>query len=182
MNNKTLSITVTALMTAVLCILGPNSLPIGPVPVSLTNLAIYFILYILDTKRAAIAYLLYMLLGLAGLPVFSGFTGGPQKLFGPTGGYIIGFLPMIIIIGLFLEKYRKNRLASIVVMEAATWIPYLLGTGWLALTAHMSFSAALMVGVVPFIFLDLLKMVLAALVGPVLREQIDASGLLAQLR
>ena len=91
------ALTTTALMTAVLCVLGPMSLPIGPVPISLTNLALYFMVYIVGTRTSFFAYLLYMLLGLVGMPVFSGYAGGPQKLFGPTGGYIIGFLPMILI-------------------------------------------------------------------------------------
>ena len=92
MNNtsKTSFLTTTAIMTAVMCILGPLSIPIGPVPITLTNLAIYLAMYILGTKRGSAAVCLYLLIGLAGLPVFSGFTGGPGKLLGPTGGYLIG--------------------------------------------------------------------------------------------
>lgn len=84
----------TALMTAVTCILAPLSVPIGPVPISFTNLAIYLSLYLLDWKRGTLSYFLYLLIGFAGLPVFSGFTGGVAKLAGPTGGYIVGFIPM----------------------------------------------------------------------------------------
>ena len=65
-----------ALMTAVTCVLAPLSVPIGPVPISLTNLAIYFSLYLLGWKWGAASYLVYMLIGMTGLPVFSGFTGG----------------------------------------------------------------------------------------------------------
>ena len=97
-HGKTYAITVTALMTAVTCILAPLSIPIGPVPISLTNLAIYISLYLLGWKRGTISYLIYLLIGLVGIPVFSGFTGGPAKLAGPTGGYIIGFIAMAIII------------------------------------------------------------------------------------
>lgn len=67
--------------------------PDWPVPISLTNLAIYISLYLLGWKRGTISYLIYLLIGLVGIPVFSGFTGGPAKLAGPTGGYIIGLLP-----------------------------------------------------------------------------------------
>ena len=172
MSNKVKFLTSTALMAAVICILGPLSVPIGPVPVSLTNLAIYLTMYVLDVKRGAAAYCLYMLLGLAGLPVFSGFTPGPGKLFGPTGGYLIGFLPMAILIGLVVDRHWKNRLLCMAAMEAATWVPYLLGTAWLAFQAHMTFSAAFSVGVVPFIGLDLAKIVVAALVGPELKKRL----------
>lgn len=163
---------LTAVMTAVICVLGPMSLPIGPVPISLTNLAIYVTMYVLGTKRGTIAYCLYMLIGLVGVPVFSGFSGGPGKLFGPTGGYIIGFLPMAFVIGLFIDRYWKNRIACIVVMEAATWIPYLLGTAWLAYSAGMSFTAALAAGVTPFIMLDLIKMAIAGILGPELKTRL----------
>lgn len=163
---------LTAVMTAVICVLGPMSLPIGPVPISLTNLAIYVTMYVLGTKRGTIAYCLYMLIGLVGVPVFSGFSGGPGKLFGPTGGYIIGFLPMAFVIGLFIDRYWKNRIACIAVMEAATWIPYLLGTAWLAYSAGMSFTAALAAGVTPFIMLDLIKMAIAGILGPELKTRL----------
>ena len=84
-HSKTYEMTVTALMTAVTCILAPLSIPIGPVPISFTNLAIYLSLYLLGWKRGTISYLVYLLIGLVGVPVFSGFTGGIGKLAGPTG-------------------------------------------------------------------------------------------------
>ena len=172
MDNRVRMITTTALMAAVICVLGPLSIPIGPVPVSLTNFAIYIIMYVLDLKRGTVAYCIYMLMGLIGLPVFSGFTGGPGKLFGPTGGYIIGFLPMAIVIGIVFKKYWNNKLISIIAMEVATWIPYILGTVWLSIQAGMTFKAALAAGVLPFIVLDLIKIVIAAFAGPVLRTSI----------
>ena len=178
MNHNIKELTVIALMAAILCVLGPVSLPIGPVPISLTSLVLYFIIYIVGTKRTAIAYVIYMLIGLAGLPVFSGYAGGPQKLLGPTGGYIIGFLPMILIMGPFVNKYKKNRILCILVMEAATWVLYLLGTAWLAHTAGMSFRAALGVGVLPFVILDLIKICLAAVFAPVLEGRLRKAGVL----
>ena len=180
MNNSIKELTVIALMSALICVLGPMSLPIGPVPISLTNLVLYFIIYLIGTKRSAIAYVIYMLIGLAGLPVFSGYTGGPQKLLGPTGGYIIGFLPMIFIIGFIIKKHAKNRILCILVMEAATWVPYLLGTGWLAYSAGMTFRAALAAGVLPFIILDLVKICAAAVFAPVIKERLGKAGVLPE--
>ena len=159
-------------MAAVICILGPLSIPIGPVPVSLTNLAIYVIMYVLGTERGTIAYGIYMLIGLLGLPVFSGFSGGAGKLFGPTGGYIIGFLPMAFLCGIVIDRFWNNKIICIIAMEAATWIPYLLGTFWLSKQAHMSFAAAFSVGVLPFIVVDLCKMVAAAFIGPEIKKRL----------
>ena len=112
-HGTTYAITVTALMTAVTCILAPLSIPIGPVPISLTNLAIYISLYLLGWKRGTISYLIYLLIGLVGIPVFSGFTGGPAKLAGPTGGYIIGFIAMAIIAGLVIDHFHQPWLQLI---------------------------------------------------------------------
>ena len=97
-------LTTCALMAALMCILGPNSVPIGPVPVSLTNLVIYLAVYLLGTKGSTISYIVYLFLGMVGLPVFSGYEGGFGKLAGPTGGYLIGFILMAIVCGIFMEK------------------------------------------------------------------------------
>ena len=122
---STYAMVVTALMAAVTCILAPLSVPIGPVPISLTNFAIYLSLYLLDWKKGTLSYLIYLLLGLVGLPVFSGFTGGLAKLAGPTGGYIIGFIPMAIIAGIVIDKFT-NRGIQILGMIVGTAICYAL--------------------------------------------------------
>lgn len=165
-------IAVIGVMTAVICILAPFSLPIGPVPISFTNLAIYIALYVLGMKRGTISYLIYLLIGLVGVPVFSGFTGGPQKLFGPTGGYLIGFIPMAVIAGIVIDKCMKKWYFCLLAMITGTWVCYLFGTAWLAFQANMTFKAALAAGVIPFIIEDLIKMVLALLIGPQIHKQL----------
>lgn len=170
-------IAVIGVMTAATCVLAPLSLPIGPVPISLTNLVIYFSLYTLGTMKGTISYLVYLLLGLVGLPVFSGFTSGPGKLFGPTGGYLIGFIPMAIIAGLVIDRYINKCIVCLLGMIAGTAVCYLFGTAWLAYQANMGFQAALMAGVIPFIAGDLIKMVLAMLIGPQIRSQLKRANL-----
>ena len=97
-----------ALMAAVTCILAPMSVPIGPIPISLTNLVVYFTVYVIGTKAGIGSYCIYVLLGIVGLPVFSGYVGGPAKIAGPTGGYIVGFILMAAIGGFFIEKFKRN--------------------------------------------------------------------------
>lgn len=169
-------LTGTALMTAALCVLGPMSLPIGPVPISLTNLTIYFFLYILGTKQSAAAYLVYLLVGMAGLPVFSGYSGGLQKLAGPTGGYLIGFIPMILIAGPVVERMWQNRVVCIAAMELSVWVAYLFGTAWLAVSLQRTFGEAMAMGVIPFILVDFLKIAAAAVVGPELKFRLQRAG------
>lgn len=174
---KTKTLSFIAVMTAVTCVLAPLSIPIGPVPISLTNLAIYFALYILGMRKGTISYVVYLLIGLVGVPVFSGFTGGPGKLFGPTGGYLIGFIPMAVVAGIFIDKYYGKIIPSMIGMVIGTIICYAFGTLWLAYQAHIDYKAALLAGVIPFILGDLIKMVLAALFGPQIRKILIKAGL-----
>ena len=168
---KTYEITMTALMAAVTCILAPLSIPIGPVPISFTNLAIYLSLYLLGWKKGTISYLIYLLLGLVGLPVFSGFTGGPAKLAGPTGGYIIGFIAMAIIAGLVIDHFHQPWL-QLIGMIVGTIICYVLGTAWFCFEAKSTVSGALSICVFPFIPGDLIKMIIAMLIGPAIKKRL----------
>ena len=172
---STAQMTVTALMTAITCILAPMALPIpiSPVPISLTNLVIMISIYVLGFKDATISYIVYLLLGLVGLPVFSGFTGGLGKLAGPTGGYLIGFIFLALIAGLFVDKFPKNRILAVVGMLIGMAITYIFGTEWLAIQLKMSFVAALSVGVIPYLAGDAVKIIIAIIVGPVLRSRLS---------
>jgi len=171
---QTYAMVSTALMTAVTCILAPLSVPIGPVPISFTNLAIYLSLYLLDWKRGTLSYFLYLLIGFAGLPVFSGFTGGVAKLAGPTGGYIVGFIPMAIIAGIVIDHCQK-RWIQLLGMIVGTAICYALGTAWFCMQAGYTVSAALAVCVFPFIPADLIKMLIAMTIGPEIRKRVGSA-------
>lgn len=166
-------------MTALICIMGPLSvpLPFSPVPISLTNLAVYIAIYALGMKKGSISYLIYLLVGLTGIPVFSAFTGGPGKLLGPTGGYLIGFAFMAVISGFFIDKWQDKIYLSILGMVLGTAVCYLFGTLWLAYQAGMSFYNALLAGVIPFIPGDLVKIMIAALLGPQIRKRLKKAGL-----
>ena len=162
-DSKIRDLVITALMAAVICVLAPISLPIGPVPVSLSTLAIYFVVYIAGTRRAFTAVLVYILLGMAGLPVFSGWSGGVQKMAGPTGGYIVGYL----------------RIGCILVSAAATAVLYVVGTVWFLLVmTDTTLAAALSMCVFPFIPGDLAKIIIAAVFGPMIRGRLQQANLL----
>ena len=169
--NKTYALTATALMTAVTCILAPLSVPIGPVPISLTNFVIFLSLYLLGWKKGTLSLLVYLLLGLAGLPVFSGFAGGISKLAGPTGGYIIGFIPMAIVAGIIIDKSHQ-RWIQIVAMIIGTAICYAFGTVWFCFQSGYTIAAALAVCVIPFIPADLIKIVIVTIIGPMIRKRL----------
>lgn len=170
------------MMAAVTCILGPLSLsiPVSPVPISLTNLAVYFTVYVLGMKLGTVSYLIYMLLGLVGLPVFSGFSGFSEdtaKLFGPIRGYIIGFIFMVVICGYFIEQWSGKLYMHFIGMVLGTAVCYLFETVWPAYKANMGFYAALGAGVIPFIPGDLAKIIIALIAGPMIRKWLRTAGL-----
>ena len=111
-------------------------------------------------KAGAVSYLVYLLLGMAGLPVFSGFTGGFGKLAGPTGGYLIGFIFMAVISGFFID------------MVLGTGVCYLFGTSWLSHQLGVSFTAGLASGVIPYLPGDAAKILFALVIGSRLRREI----------
>ena len=167
-----------ALATAIICVLGPLSvnIPISPVPISLAILGIYFAAYALGSKWGTVACALYILIGLTGVPVLAGYTGGPQKLFGPTGGYMIGYIAVAFFTGLFIERFENRWYMHAVGMATGVIICYTLGTVWLAKVAGMSFGAALTAGVIPFIPMDLVKMAAGAAVGIPMRKALKKAS------
>ncbi|MCI8937526.1 MAG: biotin transporter BioY [Lachnospiraceae bacterium] len=178
MNTKNLALI--GLMSAVLCILGPISLPIpiSPVPISLGMLGVYLTVYILGMKKGTISVCIYLLLGLVGLPVFTAFGSGIGKVLGPTGGYLLGYIFIALIFGFFIDKWKTNQVFIFLGMILGTAVCYLLGTAWLAKQGGMSFAAALAAGVLPFIPGDLAKIVLTMLVAAPVRGALWKAGIL----
>ena len=170
---------IIGLMTAVICVLGPLALniPISPVPISLGTLAIYFVISVLGMKSGTISVIIYILLGLAGVPVFTNFTGGPAKLFGPTGGYIIGYIFLALISGFFVDKFGKILPVYFAGMILGTMALYIFGTLWLEYQMDFTFTQALMAGAVPYIPGDLVKLVIAMVAGTQIRKRLIKAGL-----
>lgn len=171
---------LTGLMTAVICVLGPWALhiPVSPVPISLGMLGIYFVISVLGMKLGTVSVILYILLGLAGVPVFTDFSAGPAKLLGPTGGYIIGYIFMALICGFFVDRFGKKLPLCILGMVLGTAVCYLFGTLWLGYHLKRTFAEALMIGVVPYLPADAIKLTAAMLTGPQLRKRLAAAGLI----
>ncbi len=179
-NSKTANLTMIGLMTAVLCIMGPLSLviPISPVPISLTNFAICLAVILLGMKRGTLVTLVYLFIGFVGVPVFSAFTGGPGKLIGPTGGYLIGFIFLALIAGYVMDRFPGKVSWAVLGMGVGTMVLYGLGTVWLAYSAGLTFSQALFAGVIPFIPGDAIKIGLAIMIGFPVKKRLLKAGML----
>lgn len=137
------------------------------VPFTLQTFAVNAICALLGWRRGSASVAAYILLGAAGLPVFSGMRGGYSVLMGPTGGYIIGFLPMALIVGFMYEKLRSKRALSWISMLVGEIVMYAFGTAWFVIVYPnpISIPTALMMCVVPYIIPDIIKCVLALFVA-----------------
>ena len=165
---RTKQMVLIALMTAVTCVLGPLSIPLpfSPVPISLTNFAIFLAIFVLGMKNGTISFIIYLLLGAIGVPVFSSFRGGLQVLAGPTGGYLIGFIFLALIMGFALDHFDRKLVPTIIGMIIGMAVCYAFGTVWLAKLLSLSFKEGLMMGVIPYLAGDAAKIIIAAIVGP----------------
>lgn len=165
---RTKQMVLIALMTAVTCVLGPLSIPLpfSPVPISLTNFAIFLAIFVLGMKNGTISFIIYLLLGAVGVPVFSSFRGGLQVLAGPTGGYLIGFIFLALIMGFALDHFNRKLVPTIIGMIIGMAVCYAFGTVWLAKLLSLSFKEGLMMGVIPYLAGDAAKIIIAAIVGP----------------
>lgn len=165
---RTKQMVLIALMTAVTCVLGPLSIPLpfSPVPISLTNFAIFLAIFVLGMKNGTISFIIYLLLGAVGVPVFSSFRGGLQVLAGPTGGYLIGFIFLALIMGFALDHFERKLVPTIIGMIIGMAVCYAFGTVWLAKLLSLSFKEGLMMGVIPYLPGDAAKIIIAAIVGP----------------
>lgn len=181
---NTTTITKIALLSALQCIISPFAIvfPFSPVPLSLATLMLYLSPYILGKKNSVISCGIYLLIGLVGVPVFSGFTGGIGKVLGPTGGYMLGYLFLTFISGWFVEKWNQSTLKCYIMqgfgMALGTAVCYLFGSLWLSFQSGTEFLAAFTIGVIPFVPGDAVKLFIGIMVGNVIRRRLVRAGIL----
>ena len=150
-----------ALFTALIAVFSQLQLPIGPVPVSLATLGVMLCGLLLGWRFGALAVGAYILLGAVGVPVFAGFRGGIGVIAGPTGGFLIGYMPLAAICGLgmlFAAKKLWIRAVSLTALcIAGTAVLYAIGTAWFCAVTGSTLTAAIAVCVLPFLPGDALK-------------------------
>jgi biotin transport system substrate-specific component len=138
--------------------------PLGWTPVPLT-LQTFFVLWgaaLLGSRRAALAQAVYLGLGAAGLPVFSAAGAGTLYIFGPTGGYLFGFIAASLFLGSAVRSVKTNLVSLLALFLAADALLLLCGAAWLKLFLGISFSRAMLLGFVPFMPGDFFKAIFAA--------------------
>lgn len=148
------------------------AIPIGPVPIVLQNFFVLLCGLLLGSWWGLASVGIYLLAGGLGLPVFAGGTGGIGRIIGPTGGYLLGYLPAVFVTGWIVERRKPGRILDLVAMVCASIILYVCGLSWLKMIAGLSWGKTLAVGMYPFLFGDALKITAAVFVAKALRPVI----------
>ncbi len=151
-----------ALFAAIMAICSQITIyvPFLEVPFSMGLLGVFASAAILGFKRGVLAQLIYLLLGAIGMPVFAGFQGGIQAFFGKTGGYLIGYLVIAAIVGLYAGREKAISFLPLTAVMLLALIPfYALGAIQLAFVLDISTKTAVATGVLPFIVIDIAKVV-----------------------
>ena len=158
----TREIAAAALFAALMAVSAFAAIPVGSVPFTLQVYVVLLTGLVLGARVGALSVLAYLILGLFA-PVYAGGASGLGALFGPTGGYLFGFVGAVIVSGLIAGAGERG-LPRLLFAGLAGLVPiYALGATWLALQLGMTPGAAVLTGVVPFVWLDVLKAVAAAL-------------------
>jgi len=148
-------------------------IPLPPVPITAQTFFLNVSAVLLGGQLGALSQFIYVMLGVVGIPVFAGGTAGLGIIFGPTGGYLLGFIIAAFVIGM-VNRLRKSAgiFWNIFSMLIGMLIIYLLGSLQLSFVAKMSFHKALTIGVLPFIPGDIIKILFAAIVSSRLKGRI----------
>ena len=148
-------------------------IPLPPVPITLQTLVLYLAATLLGGRLSALSQVVYLLVGIIGLPVFAGGKAGMGVLIGPTGGYLIGFIAGAYVIGKIVEIRKNPGLIWIIpAMVTGTVAIYLFGVVQLMIVAKLSMVKAITVGVLPFLIGDALKIVAASFLTLKIRDKI----------
>lgn len=167
-----------ALFAALIGVLAQLTIPLPLVPITGQTLAIGLAATILGARLGTISVILYIIIGATGIPVYAEMKAGISVLFGPTGGYLAGFIPSAFFIGWYLEKTSYRFTNAMIANSIGMLITLFIGTAWLKFSADLSWVAAFTGGFTPFIIVGLIKAGLASWIGILIRQRLIAARLL----
>lgn len=166
--------TLISLFAALTAVGAFISIPLYPIPLSLQTLFTLLAAMILGSAMGSSSQIIYVLLGIAGLPVFAGFKAGIGILFGPTGGFLFGFIISAYVIGKIIElKKEKNIFYYFLAGLSGMVIIYIIGITQLSLVTGIGIKKAITVGMLPFLPGDVLKIVAASFIASKLKPVIE---------
>ena len=162
-----------AMMAAFLCLVSPITLPLGSVPITLSVLALFLVATLLPMRVALCATAVYLALGAVGLPVFSAFTGGAFCFVSPSGGFLWGYLPAVLVVSLFAKKACGRLSVLLIGMLLGLLVLYLFGLFGFCVFTKVGLLEALLVAVLPFLVPDAVKLMLVLALFSVLYPRLS---------
>jgi biotin transport system substrate-specific component len=162
-----------SLMAALTAVGAYIHVPIGPVPIVLSTLFVILSGLLLGSRWGPASMALYLLVGAIGIPVFAGGRGGFAHFFGPTGGYLIGYLVSAWITGLISERSNRLLRRDVIAVVIGSLTLYGCGVPWLKIVTQMSWSRTLLVGVIPFLIGDAIKASVAVILARSVRPMLN---------
>ncbi len=177
---KPVTLVLCGLFAALCAVLTQVSIPAEPVNVTLTHIALFLAAGLLGPRYGTLSVIVYILLGAAGAPVFTSMRGGLGMIAGPGGGYIISYIPTVLVPGLIIERFGAKYRVLIPAMLAGWVCTYSIGVPWLAVSQSISVTQAVISGFALFIPGDAAKTALCAVLlnrlCPALRGKIRDSS------
>lgn len=171
MNKNIKNITYIAILSSIIAIVSPFTISIFVIPFSLSLFIIYIVGAISSKFGALLAVLIYIFLGIIGLPVFSSFSGGIGIILGITGGFIIGYLPCVLIVNLIVNINKKKMIYYIIGMLCGTLSCYVIGTVWYMIETNSNLIQSILICIVPYIVFDIIKIGLGSVVSYLLNNR-----------
>lgn len=175
-HKRILNLTMTAVFTALIAVCSWITVPIPVIPFTMQLFAVFTALCILGGKYGTLSVVLYIALGVVGVPVFAGFRSGIGVLLGATGGYIVGFFVLALVYWLITARRKVSIRTQIIALVAGQFSCYAFGTAWYLFaytekTGLAGIGSALMMCVVPYILPDLVKLGLAVTVSRLIAKR-----------
>ncbi len=162
---------MTGMFTAVICVMAQISIPVQPIPFTLALFAIFLTGALLSPRNAFLSVLAYLMLGAFGLPVFASLRSGFQVLTGMTGGYLMAYPLMAFVTAVCYKYIKKYKVLALALgMSTSLILCYLIGTLWFTFLTGNTFYTALTLCVFPFVWFDIIKIVLAISVSMIIRK------------
>ena len=145
------------------------NIPLWPVPITFQTFGVFLIAFFFGARKGTLSIFLYLITGLLGVAVFAKHASGYLYFLGPTAGYLIGFIPMVFVVGLLVEKgFGRNWKSVLTCMFISEIILYICGLVWLQIYLKTSLIQTLQYGLIPFMLGDILKILLALPLFPFL--------------
>lgn len=167
---RTIDIVYVGLFAALMAVCAWIAFPLGEISFTFQTFGVCLVAGLLGRKRGTMSVMIYILLGMVGLPVFTGFKSGIAAITGPTGGYIVGFIFTALIVGFAADKFGRKIWINVVSMIIGLAVMYVFGTLWFMFAFKVSFASAFATCVLPFLIPEVFKIALSAVFVNVLKK------------